>query len=94
MKFIFKKGFRIKHNNVFEPQTKKFFGRDKLIVAHPTANALLFYAINDTCVHQQCGLDIFLLEYIAQKMNKEIRLEMDNNNIKIVYLALEMIKYN
>ena len=46
--------------------------RNILRIAHPTSNALVFYATNDTCVQQQCGSDIFLIEYIAAKLNKEI----------------------
>jgi len=47
--------------------------RRKLRAAHPTSNALLFYAINDTCIKDHCGYDVYLLEYIAEKLNMEIR---------------------
>ena len=46
--------------------------RRRLRAAHPS-NALLFYAINNSCIKDQCGYDIYLLEYIAEKLNMDVR---------------------
>jgi len=50
--------------------------RGVLRAAHPTANALQFYANGDACVTVRCGLDVYYLEYIAIKLNMEIRKEI------------------
>jgi hypothetical protein len=47
--------------------------RGILRVAHPTTTALQFFSLNDSCVQQFCGLDVALLDYIAEKMNLNIR---------------------
>ena len=67
------KGFTIKGKDIWNPEPNQFHQRAIIRVSHPISNALLFYATNDTCIQQQCGLDILLLEYIALKLNKEIR---------------------
>jgi hypothetical protein len=67
-------GFVVKEKDMFTTKAN-VSKRSQLRVAHPTSDSLLFYAtINDLCLQWQCGLDIFLLEYIAVKLNKEIRL--------------------
>ena len=43
-----------------------------LHVACPTSNAILFYGINDTCIHQQCGYDMAMINYIASKLRVEL----------------------
>ena len=48
------------------------FPRRTLRVAEPGSNAFQFYAINSTCLHQHCGLDIYLVEYLAFKLNKTL----------------------
>ena len=63
-------GFSLK-NELF-PKSP-FSKRTRLRVAHPIAGALLFYALNDTCIQNQCGYDIYLLEYVAAKLNMDIR---------------------
>ncbi len=50
-----------------------FLIRRKLRVAYPTASALLFYALDDTCIQKHCGYDVDLLEYLAAKLNMDIR---------------------
>ncbi len=47
--------------------------KTRLKAAHPSSNDLLFFALNDTCIKNQCGHDIDLLEYIAEKLNMDIR---------------------
>jgi hypothetical protein len=61
--------------------------RRRLKAAHPSSNALLFYAINDTCIKDQCGYDIYLLEYIAEKLNMDIRFVDLRNDINIYYIS-------
>jgi hypothetical protein len=41
-------------------------------VAHPTSDSLLFYAVNDTCLGRHCGMDLLMIEYMAQKLNRRI----------------------
>ncbi len=60
-------------------EKNKLFPKDQFSIrtilraAHPSSNNLLFYSINDTCIKDQCGHDIYLLEYIAEKLNMDIR---------------------
>ncbi len=46
--------------------------RRKLRAAHPLADVLLFYATKQTCLQFHCGYDVYLLEYLAEKLNMEI----------------------
>ena len=63
----------MKGMDIFNQEPKPHLKRAKLRVARPISNALLFFGINDTCIQQMCGFDILFLQYIAQKLNKEIR---------------------
>ena len=58
-------------NNLFPRD--QFSIRTKLRATHPSSNALLFFALNDTCIKDKCGHDIYLLEYIAEKLHMDIR---------------------
>ena len=46
--------------------------RSKLRVAHPTVKVLLLFAPSDTCLKHRCGLDVFMIQYIAQKLKLEL----------------------
>ena len=57
--------------NIFKEEN--FTTRGVLRAAHPTANSLVFFGLNDDCVQQMCGLDLYFLDYIANGLNKEVR---------------------
>jgi hypothetical protein len=65
-------GLIVRDKNDLFPKNP-FSIRRMLRAAHPSSNALLFFAINDTCIKNQCGYDIYLLEYIAEKLNMDLR---------------------
>ncbi len=65
-------GFSVDKEKELFPKNP-FLIRRRLRAVHPSSNALLFYAINDVCLKNQCGYDIYLLEYIAEKLNMDIR---------------------
>ena len=48
------------------------YPRRTLRVARPTSSAFQFYGHNDSCLHDQCGLDVYLVEYIALKLEKTL----------------------
>ena len=65
-------GFVIKTKQSIPMAIHSDLSQNFLRVACPNSNANLFYGINDTCVHQQCGYDIAMIDYIASKLQLQL----------------------
>ena len=65
-------GFVVKTQESLSSAIHSDLSRSILHVACPTSNAILFYGINDTCIHQQCGYDMAMINYIASKLRVEL----------------------
>ncbi len=78
-----------------ENEGERHFLREKLNfegvlrVAHPNVKVIVFYSPEESCLHERCGSDVQLLEYIANKLNLKIRF------LKYIlcYVRLSSVRY-
>ena len=71
-KYLQFSGFVVKTQESLSSAIHSDLSQSILHVACPTSNAILFYGINDTCIHQQCGYDMAMINYIASKLRVKL----------------------